>query len=97
MRAYSKKINLIQIANNKLSEFNKLANSNGYNQIYLIEDSDISSVDVTRMINDIDLLVEEINSDEREILESYLDARNTLDKLRIHIRATNKKRKEYAE
>ncbi len=97
MRAYSKRINLIQIANKKLEIVNQLLKNNGYNEIYYIESTDVDSKDISRAINDLDSLAEPIPPEEEYLLHAYLEARCKLDSLRMHIRATNKRKKKHPD
>lgn len=88
MRKYSKRINLIQISNQKIEILNERLKKYGYNQVYTINTTDITPKYVTRLIEDLDSLIKEVSED--SILEAYLDARFKLDDLRMHLRAEEK-------
>ena len=95
MREYSKKINLIQIINKKIKTFNAVAEKSGHNTLYYIENVDIDSNEVNRIIDDIDGLADQITDD--ELLELYLEVRCKLDKLKVHIQKTNKLKQETSD
>lgn len=86
MREYSKKINLIQIINKKIKELNVLLENTESNSLYYIENVDINEKEVSRLMDDLDAIVNQVTED--DALDKYLEVRHNLDQLKTHIKKT---------